>query len=160
MANPLKLLKLKPTAFQFIHEIPIDAPPARVWNALLNMNGWFHFEADRAKRPKVTLEPHLGGRFMSESRDGSVSSLFGFVAHLEPEKLLRINGTMGMSHVPVNTAMIWELQPRRNGKTTLLRFCQRTFGFLTGDVKSQFQNGWGKLHPQLKALAEKKTRTK
>ena len=34
MANPLKLLKLKPTGFQFIQEVPIDAAPAKVWKAI------------------------------------------------------------------------------------------------------------------------------
>ena len=43
MANPLKMLKLKPEGFQFILELPIEAPPAAVWKAIFNIRGWFHF---------------------------------------------------------------------------------------------------------------------
>jgi uncharacterized protein YndB with AHSA1/START domain len=75
--------------------------------------------------------------------------------HIEPQKLLCIHGPMGMTHLPVQNAMIWELQPRKDGKATLLRFCQRTHGYLTADLKTNFRGGWGKLLPQLKALAEK-----
>ena len=63
---------------------------------------------------------------------------------------------MRRSRLPVNNALIWELQPKNNGKTTLLRFCHRCFGFLTPDVKKNFAGGWKQLWPQLKALAEKK----
>jgi hypothetical protein len=62
--------------------------------------GWFHFEG-RAFAP-ATLEPHLGGRFIETAKDKSIQMLAGIVTHIEPGKLLRINGPMGMSHLPVN----------------------------------------------------------
>ena len=37
MANPLKLLKLKPKGFQFIKELPIQASPEKVWSSLINV---------------------------------------------------------------------------------------------------------------------------
>ena len=159
MANPRKMLKLKPAGFQFIQEIPVQAPPARVWAALLNIGGWFYFDKEFSReKSKVTLEPKIGGRVMWEARDGSVAMLQGFVAHMEPHKLLRINGPMGMTHLPVNNAFIWELQSKNGGKTTLLRFCQRTFGFITPQLKKDFHGGWKRLLPQLKKLAETKSK--
>lgn len=154
MANPLKLLKLKPRGFQFIQEVPIDAPPARVWQSLLNIAGWWRFAPD--DRPIVTLETWPGGRFFSERADNGdvVQSLHGLVTHIEPNKLLRIAGQMGLTHLPAMHALIWELQPRKGGDTTLLRFAQRTFGFMDADVKKRYQGGWKVLFPQLKALAE------
>src|SRR5262245_25885163 len=113
MANPLKMLKLKPTGFQFIHEVAIDAPPAKVWKTILNVKKWFYFADHAAALAKITIEPHVGGRFMSGSKDGSISDLYGFVTRVEPNKLLRINGHMGASHLPMQNAMIWELQPRK-----------------------------------------------
>src|SRR5437016_3781181 len=81
MANPLKLLKLKATGFQFIQEIPIDAPPAKVWKALLDVSGWFYFsEADWAP---TKLEPRIGGLFTSQNKDGSIRRFNGIVAHIE-----------------------------------------------------------------------------
>ena len=76
------------------------------------------------------------------------------VTRIEPQKLLRLSGPMGMSHLPVNNAFIFELQPKNGGRKTLLRFCQRTFGFLTADVKTKFSGGWKQLLSQLKDLAE------
>ena len=158
MANALKMLKLKPTSIQFIQELPINAPPDKVWKAVINFAGWFHFDTDKSNGPKITLEPHIGGRFMSDKKDGSESRLYGFVSHIEPEKLLRINGPMGMSHLPVSNTMIWELSPGKNGKGTLLRFCQRAYGLMTPGMQKDYQRGWKQLLPQIKALAEKSKR--
>jgi uncharacterized protein YndB with AHSA1/START domain len=154
MANPLKLLKLKPTGFQFIQEVPISAPPAKVWKTLLNSKSWFHFPNGRDDG--ATIEPHLGGRFSSISRDGKIADLHGIVTHIEPQKLLRIQGAMGASHLPVITAMIFELQPKKGAKGTLLRFGQRTFGYLTSDLQKNYQGGWTQLFKQLKDVAEGK----
>ena len=62
---------------------------------------------------------------------------------------------MGNTHLPMDGVFIFELQPR-GSSGTLLRFCQRTIGFLDADVKKKMAGGWGKLLPQLKAMAEKK----
>jgi len=155
MANPLKLLKLKPGGFQFIHEIPIDAPPAAVWRALLDIGTWFRFD-EMPDMPQMKLDPRIGGLLTSSNRDNSVQMYNGMVAHIEREKLLRINGPMGATHLPAMTAMIWELNPRNGGKATTLRFCHRTFGFITADLKKNYQGGWKQLWPKLKALAEAK----
>ena len=154
MANPLKLLKLKTQGFQFIQEIPIDAPPAKVWKALLNVGVWFRFDNPELGHPNMKIEPHIGGRFMSEAKDES--RLFGFVAHIEPNKLLRINGPMGMTHLPVSNVMIFQLDPMAGGKKTLLRFCQRAHGMMTPNMAKNYQGGWKQLFPRLKKLAEKK----
>jgi uncharacterized protein YndB with AHSA1/START domain len=156
MANPLKMLKLKPTGFQFIQEVAINAPPARVWKAILNVKKWFYFREQGDDWANIRLEPRIGGRFIGGSKDGSIADLHGIVTRIERNKLLRINGHMGMSHLPVQNAMIWELQPRKGGKATQLRFCQRTFGYLTADIEKNFQGGWKRLFVQLKELAEKK----
>jgi uncharacterized protein YndB with AHSA1/START domain len=154
MTNSVKMLKLKTTGFQFIQEVPINAPPAKVWKTLLNSKSWFYLPNNRDDG--ATIEPHLGGRFISRSRDGMIADLHGIVTHVESQKLLRIQGPLGASHLPIINAMIFELQPKKDGKGTLLRFCQRTFGYLTSDLKPNFQTGWTKLFKQLKQVAEGK----
>lgn len=152
MANPLKLLKLKPQGFQFIQEINVDAPPPRVWMAVLDMPGWFRFDPKAKRTGKV--EPWVGGRWYVERPDGS-SALNTIITQIEPNKLLRMAGPMGLTHLPVNNVFIFELQPRgKNG--TLLRFAQRTFGYIDADVKKRYHGGWKQLLPQIKAMAEKK----
>jgi uncharacterized protein YndB with AHSA1/START domain len=152
MANPLKLLKLKPTGFQFIQEVKIDAPPAAAWKALLDTDRWF--QNPNRGRAKITLDARLGGLFTEVSKDQQ--RLFGHVAYIEPGKLLRINGSMGITHLPVSSAIIFELQPRAGGKATTLRMCHRAFGYLTSDQEKGYKGGWKQLLPQLKKLAEKK----
>jgi uncharacterized protein YndB with AHSA1/START domain len=152
-ANPLKLLKLKPTGFQFIQQVKIDATPARVWKILIDMPGWFRF--DPAIKKKIgKCEPWVGGRFYGTYPDGS-SMLHAIITRIDPERLLRMSGPMGLSHLPVTNAFIFELSPQGKGGT-LLRLCQRTFGFLDADVKKRYAEGWKYLLPQMKALAEGK----
>jgi uncharacterized protein YndB with AHSA1/START domain len=153
MANPLKELPLAAHGFQFIQELPIEATPARVWAALTNINGWFLADPDPTYRGKNTLELFPGGKWCSERKDGTV--LFNaFVSYIEPQKLLRLWGPFGMTHLPVSSVVIFELQPRHDGRTTLLRLGQRTFGFIDPEAEQRFQGGWNKMLPRLKELAE------
>ena len=152
MANPLKMLKLKPTGIQFIQQLPIHAPPSRVWKTLLDVPGWLRFDPKSTDR-HGKIEPWVGGRYWAEFPDGS-SALHMIVTYLEPGKLLRMSGPMGLTHLPVNSVFIFELQPR--GKGTLLRFCQRSFGFIDPTVKTRYSQGWKQLLSQMKAMAEKR----
>jgi uncharacterized protein YndB with AHSA1/START domain len=150
-ANPVKLLKLKPTGYQFIQEIPIEAPPKTVWKTVLNIGKWFSFPG----RPeKHTLEAFPGGRWHSSWADGT-EDLHGIVTRIEPGRLLRITGHVGQSHLPVQNVVIFELQPKDDGKSTLLRLCHRSYGFIDGDAKKRFRGGWNQLLPNIKTLAEK-----
>ena len=90
----------------------------------------------------------------AQHKDGS-QFLFAYVTAIEPEKLLRLGGPLGMTHLPATSACIFELQPKSDGKTTLLRLAQRTFGFIDKDVQKNYAKGWKELTAQLKALAEK-----
>ena len=151
MANPLKMLKLKPTGFQFIHETPIKAPPQKVWNTLIHPETWFFFENEDPG--KQSFDPSAGGRWIVENE--GIASFMGTVTHVETGKLLRLSGPMGLSHLPVSNVFVYELQPGKDGKSTLLRTGQRTFGFLTPSVKKDYSGGWKQLMAKVKAVAEK-----
>ena len=64
-------------------------------------------------------------------------------------------GQMGLTHLPVTSVAIFELQPGKDGKSTLLRVGMRMFGFLDADVQTRYEGAWQMLAGQLKALAEK-----
>jgi len=150
MPEPVKLRKLKAEGFQFIQEIRINASPQKTWKSLLNIGNWFKF--DPTEKPRAKLEPWVGGRFYREEPSGE-AALHGIVTYFQPNKLLRLSGPIGMSHLPVSNAFIFELTPDKKG--TILKLCQRTFGYMDPDLKNRYQGGWKKLLPQLKALAEK-----
>ena len=153
MANPLKELPLQNVSFQRIQETSIDAPPAKVWAALVKPNNWFGFDADRATWPKSTLDLKPGGSWVMEGKDG-MASLMGTVTHIEPGKLLRFSGQMGMTHVPCLCVFIFELQPKNDGKGTLLRVGQRVSGYMDPEAEKRSEGGWQQLMGNLKKASE------
>jgi len=154
MANPLQMLDLKVTGFQFIEEQPINAAPATVWSAVINPGKWFGFDPDPNKWAKHSFAAKPGAQWIVDFPNGS-SVLFATVALVEPQKLLRISGQMGFTHLPIQCVTIFELQPQNDGKTTLLRVGQRTFGFIDAELQERFHGAWKKLLPNIKTLAEK-----
>jgi uncharacterized protein YndB with AHSA1/START domain len=154
MANPLKLLELQPTGFQFIEDLPIQASPETVWSSLLKVEKWFRFDPDPKKASKHTFEAAAGSRWVSTTWEGN-TVFHGTVTYVEPGKLLRLEGQIGATHLPVTSVVIFELQPQDGGKTTLLRLGQRTFGLIDAELKTRANNMWKRLLPQLKELAEK-----
>ena len=154
MANPLKELPLKAYGIQLIQELPVGAPPKKVWDSLKNPSGWFVMDPDPARQPRHTLELWPGGRWFAEFKDGT-SMLFGHVVYMEPEKLIRISGHGGLTHLPVTMVFIFELQPKDDGKTTLLRVGHRVHGMMDADVETRMTGAWKKLLGQLKEMAER-----
>ena len=152
MANPLKMLKLKVQSVQFIQELPIAAAPKKVWTSLLDPSAWFVF--DPAHRAKHTLDLRPGGQWTSVHPEGN-AALLGTVAYFEPGKLLRVTGQLGLTHLPVTSVIIFELQPKHDGKATLLRVGTRMFGFMDLDVKKRYKGAWKGLMGNIKALAER-----
>ena len=152
MANPLKMLKLKHQTVQFIQEVAIDATPKKVWASLLKPNGWFQFDPTRLSKHFFELRP--GAQWTAENPDGS-GMLMGTVVYYEPGKLLRIAGQLGMTHLPVNAVIIFELQPDADGKSTVLRVGTRIMGFMDPEIEERFQGGWKQLLGNLKAASEK-----
>ena len=141
MANPLKMLKLKSQTVQFIQEVPIDAAPKKVWSSLLNANSWFQFDPTRLS--KHTLELRPGAQWTSENPDGS-AVLMGTVVYYEPAAETSATASqLGMTHVPVNSVIIFELQPEDGGKSTLLRVSTPIMGFMDPDIKKRFERADG-----------------
>ena len=100
MANPLKMLKLKPMGFQEIKEVSIDAAPKKVWSTILIVGSWFYFDDVAASRPKHSFDAKVGGQWSLVNKEGA-SMLMGILTMIEPGKLLRIGGPLGMTqHVP------------------------------------------------------------
>jgi len=79
-----------------------------VWAALLNVGGWFIHDAAHPAKQKLELRP--GGKWISESADRTATQMMT-VVYCEPGKLLRLCGQMGVTHLPVTTVIIFELQP-------------------------------------------------
>jgi uncharacterized protein YndB with AHSA1/START domain len=142
------MLKIKPGGFQFIQQIDIDASPQKTWKALINIGGWFNIAPGEGRSLK--LEPWAGGRFYS--KQGDIEHLNAIVTYIEPHKLIRFSGQMGMSHLPVISAFIFQLEPKGNG--TLLKLCHRCYGMIDTEAKQRYSGGWKQLLAKLKAFSE------
>ncbi len=153
MANPLQMLNLSIKGFQHIEEVPVEASPERVWKAITSPEEWFGFDPDKNKWPKSSLKAKPGEQFAAKGANGTMM-LHGTVTYVEPGKLLRISGSFGLTHLPVNSTFIFELQPQEDGTKTLLRLGRRTFGFIDDSVEERMKGGWQRLLGQIKAAAE------
>ena len=153
MANPLQMLPLVASGFQFIQETSVSAPPAKVWSTLTNPGKWFFFNPDPATHAKHTLELRPGGQWISQSPNGN-SALLATVLLIEPGTLLRLSGPLGLSHLPLSTVVIFELTPQDEGKATLLKVGMRSSGLMDAEVETRYQGAWQQLLPQIKVAAE------
>lgn len=91
------------------HEI--QAPPARVWEALLAPGGWWHpdhtYSGD-ARNLSLTLPP--GGCFCEALPSGGARHMAVLLAR--PGELLRLSGGLGpLQAEPASGVMDWRLSP-------------------------------------------------
>jgi uncharacterized protein YndB with AHSA1/START domain len=77
-------------------EVRIEAGLAAVWRALtVDIGAWWpHTFEDRPFR--IVLEPQIGGRFYEQFDEAGAGALYATVTYLEPGRILRISGPMGL----------------------------------------------------------------
>ena len=133
-------------------EVLINAAPERVFGALTeNVLGWWDTEHCTYKHGKMVLEPQVGGRFYEDWGEGE-GALFGMVRYIERNRLLKIEGTIGMD-VLVLGMIRYELVPQ--GPATLLKFTHHAFGELDEETEGAYVEGWkDMLEGRLRAYVE------
>lgn len=121
-------------------EVTVAAPAARVFHALTNeMDSWWSPRL-YDEPTKVTLEPHLGGRFFEEHGDDTI--LWAIVSCVEPNRKLVLDGPLGVSK-PVAGVTTFELE-ESGGKTTV-RVSHRAVGEITEEQIAGYGRGWKQL---------------
>jgi DNA-binding transcriptional ArsR family regulator/uncharacterized protein YndB with AHSA1/START domain len=127
------------------NEVTINAPPERVYDALLRIGQWWpHRFRDGAE---VVLEPFVGGRFY-ESWGGDTGALYGTVARLERPVAFAVSGPMGMAG-PVSSVWSMTLSPAGGG--TSLALAHRAFGDIDDETRAAYTSGWGEVVAALRA---------
>ena len=124
-------------------EVTIDAPPEQVWRSLTDGIGewWPHSFADATAR--IVLEPRIGGRFFEcfdtdgVDADGA-GALYALVTYIEPNRTLRISGSMGMwgARQYVKT---YRLEPTDRG--TVVRTTASMLGDIPDDMLESYRSG-------------------
>jgi DNA-binding transcriptional ArsR family regulator/uncharacterized protein YndB with AHSA1/START domain len=139
--SPIAELAIRSMSIE--QEITLSAPAARVFRALTEeMDSWWSPRL-YDQPTKVTLEPHLGGRFY-ETHDGD-TILWAIVTCVEPNKKLVLEGPLGIAK-PVAGVTTFELE-EQNAKTTV-RVSHRAVGEITEQQIAGYDRGWARLLQQ------------
>lgn len=128
------------------HELRIEAPPERVFDALTRMGEWWphRFRADGT----VVLEPSVGGRFYEDWGDGN-GALYGFVTALRRPEHIAVRGPMGMAG-PVTS--VWTFDLAAEGSGTLLQGTHRAYGDISEETRAGYTSGWTEVTAALVAF--------
>lgn len=144
------------SGFVVRHEVTIAAPPAKVYDALVNVGGWWSPSHTYTKNAaNLSIEPRAGGCFCERFPDG------GFVEHMRvvhaaPGAALRLSGALGpLAMHGLAGSMTWRLAPAGEGTTLVLTYS--VGGFMDGGFEKIAPAVDGMLGEQvhrLKSLAE------
>lgn len=142
-------------SFHIEQSMRVAAPIERAWASLIDVAGWWthHFAPER---PRMELEPVVGGKFFERWGEGC-GALWGTVMHVEPPRLLRLHGPLGMGRLPCASVYEFHLEPA-GGSGTRVRLVHRAHGLLDPAWKRAHEKGWSEMWPHLAALAERGVR--
>jgi uncharacterized protein YndB with AHSA1/START domain len=137
--------------------VTIAAEPLRVFSALTTgVSMWWGFPyIEREDASDLVMEPRLGGRFLERwSRDGTENhgALLGLVVAIDKPRLLRIQGSFGMSKNSILGLLSIELTATKEG--TLLHLTFHAHGNFDEGEQLRFGRGWHDLAGRLKFFVE------
>jgi uncharacterized protein YndB with AHSA1/START domain len=121
-----------PTGFLVKFEVSIDAPPAKVYDALVGQIGsWWDSEHTYSGDAKnLSIDPRPGGCFCEKlPKGGAIEHLR--VIYVAPREVLRLSGALGpLQASGVAGSMTWKLTG--DGDSTHLQLTYSVGGFIDG----------------------------
>jgi uncharacterized protein YndB with AHSA1/START domain len=157
MATRTKSPAAKVGAMRIEQEITIQAPPARVFEALTKeLSAWWGAPyLIREDSRDLVCEPTLGGRVFEDWGKGE-GGLWATVTGIRRPDYLEWTGRIGMSGA-VTGVVAFTLEPK--GNATLLKLSHRAAGEVTSQTQAGYGDGWQDLlGGRLKVFVEKGTR--
>ena len=136
-------------SFRIEQEVLLKAPLSKAWKSLLDVDAWWCHRYQPGSR--LILEPVAGGRFAEVGPKG-FEAIFGTVTFIQPRKLIRFTGPLGMHALPVNSVYSYELVEVAGG--TMLRLSHHAIGLLDAGWAKSLESGWRELWVNLAAFAE------
>jgi uncharacterized protein YndB with AHSA1/START domain len=126
-------------AFDVEAQIEVPVPPVEVWRALTEEIGrwWPHTFTDEPFA--IRLEPAIGGRFYEQFDEAGAGALYATVTYVEPAKILRISGPMGMRTAAIYVKT-YRLEPLDGGGTRV-RTTASTMGDVPDAVRESYRAG-------------------
>lgn len=126
-------------------DLRIDAPPARVWKALVEETaGWWLKEySSGPKFRAMVIEPRLDGRMYEDWGDGAGVVWYRVVALDPPQRIELIGHLTPAFGGPALTMMRIEL--KASGRATRLMLADTLSGRVTEETAQSITDGWTKL---------------
>jgi uncharacterized protein YndB with AHSA1/START domain len=123
-----------PTGFLVRYELAIGAPPAKVYDSLIDVGSWWSEQHTYSGDSRhLSIDPRAGGCFCEKLPNGSVEHMR--VVFLKVNEALRMRGALGpLQASGVSGAMTWRLSPTANG--TKLELAYSVGGFMAGGFES------------------------
>ena len=119
------------SGFAVRHEAAIAAPPAKVYDALVNVAAWWSSAHTYSKSAaNMSIDARAGGCFCERLSDG------GSIEHMRvlyaaPGQALRLSGALGpLAAHGLAGSMTWRLAPAADGTTLVLTYS--IGGFMEG----------------------------
>ncbi len=126
-------------------EVPIEASPERVWQALVGeTSAWWHRDFYTGPEPRgFHIEEQLGGRMYEDWGDGA-GLIWAIVNGLRAPHFLQAVGDSSKSFGgPHRSVMTWTLEKgAENPGTTLLRLEHSVFGHVSKETEQSLESGW------------------
>jgi DNA-binding transcriptional ArsR family regulator/uncharacterized protein YndB with AHSA1/START domain len=118
-------------------EIRIDAPPARVFEALTTrLDEWWQFRV--REQSTIVVEPRVGGHVFEDWGEGR-GVLYGTIAQYDPPHSFCSAGVNGWKSA---TFITWHrLEPASDGRATILRKSMQFFGDVDDEFVSRMEQG-------------------
>lgn len=142
------------TIYEIEQEIVINQSREKVFQAILDMNGWWGHRFARFP-DSLRLEAHVGGRFWEivSQDDESDGVLWGTITRLKKNELIKINGAIGM---PSASNGSFEIHLETQDGNTLVKLSHHFMGGVGVDEswRTGFSEGWATHLDDLKQLAE------
>ena len=118
-------------------EVRLDAPPARVFEALTTrLDEWWQFRV--REQSTIVVEPRIGGHIFEDWGDGR-GVLYGTIAQYDPPHSFCSAGVNGWKSA---TFITWHrLEPASDGRATILRKSMQFFGDVDDEFVSRMEQG-------------------
>jgi len=133
-------LRVESGVMRIEQQVAIDAPPARVFEALTKrLSAWWGapYLIGVGARDLI-VEPRLGGR-VYEDWGGGAGALWATVTSIRKNEHIEWTGRIGMGGAVIGVVM-YRLEPSENG--TVLRLSHRAAGDLAPETERNYSRGW------------------
>ena len=142
-------MKLEDLTLDVEQHIEINAPPEKVFPAMLHMLGKGSTRPD-GESMQLDLEPKVGGRWYRDRGNG-VGHLWGFVQVIKPPELLELSGPMFMSYPALNHL---EAKVEKTAGGSKVTYRHRAIGMIDPEHRKGVSTGWNYMLEQLKKACE------